>query len=852
MLGIFHKVLFALTLLLFALDASTAYAPPVIIAVAAAITTQVATGLVVGIVAKIAVAIVVSAIFALISSAMTKRPEPPNPDFSSFSQRSTNQTRQIQQPITSRSIVYGHVRISGPLVLIASTVDTKYLHMIVCLASHEIQGIPIVLVNSVPIYEDEIDVDGMVIAGDLKNKIRIKKHLGTASQTADSDLVSEVAEWSSDHRLRGIAYLYVRIEYDATIFSSVPNISAYVLGKKVTEIRDSAQPSIFTNNPVLILRDYATTAVTDLGIGFLTSEIDDDYAAASANTCDEFVAVNDVSEIAASVDIDADCVYFTLPDILLFQPGDRVNITSSISVPGGLGNSKYIVLFKPIRSANTLCGARFAETYEDAIAGTYIDITSTGAGTITVTKKAEPRYTCSGVADSARRPSDILREFLSAMGGSAFYVGGSWRFQAASYVTPTVTLDEDDIVDVVNLQTRHSRRDRFNAVKGIYVSPINMGVPVEYPSVESATYIAEDNGEEIFTDYDLPCTTRPHTAQRIAKIALERHRRMVTIESKFKLTALQTEVGDVIQLSLARFGYSSKTFEVTEWELTVKEEDSGAVPIVRMALRETDSNVFAWDPSEETDVDAGSNTGLQSPLYVGPPIGLAVSTDEASGVYSLVVNWNEVLDLYVYNNGTIEVQYRLSDDVVDLTDGTYQWIKTGDSALSEYYLATTDSVPGDPGITEPFKVLLNSVEGGPDVLGSLAQGNWAYGDNDSLGFDTIYVRMADDSDPDDSANTVQAKYFDNTDTLAGSTVEDIITPVTLGDRYDIRVRNVNYLGVKSIWVYINGYVIGDPAAGVTSTWDFRYVYEDVTDTRDWGDVLSLSTSDLEFGDNGTV
>ena len=37
--------------------------------------------------------------------------------------------------------------------------------------------------------------------------------------------------------------------------------------------------------------------------------------------------------------------------------------------------------------------------------------------------------------------------------------------------TNTITLDEDDIIDTISVQTRRPRRDLFNAVKGVFVDP---------------------------------------------------------------------------------------------------------------------------------------------------------------------------------------------------------------------------------------------------------------------------------------------------------------------------------------------------------------------------------------------
>ena len=49
-------------------------------------------------------------------------------------------------------------------------------------------------------------------------------------------MVSEDSNITSNHRFRGIAYVYIRLEFDEDIYpNGIPNISALVKGKKVLE-----------------------------------------------------------------------------------------------------------------------------------------------------------------------------------------------------------------------------------------------------------------------------------------------------------------------------------------------------------------------------------------------------------------------------------------------------------------------------------------------------------------------------------------------------------------------------------------------------------------------------------------
>ena len=95
---------------------------------------------------------------------------------------------------------------------------------------------------------------------------------------------------------------------------------------------------------------------------------------------------------------------------------------------------------------------------------------------------------------------------------------------------------------------------------------------------------------------------------------------------------------------------------------------------------------------------------------------------------------------------------------INLGSATYIWTVSA-SGTAEYYLTKADS--SNPYKSRPDHVLLNSAEVTELTVGNLTAGTWAYGDNDSLGFETIYVRLADDTDPNTKADAyVQATYHD--------------------------------------------------------------------------------------------
>jgi hypothetical protein len=86
---------------------------------------------------------------------------------------------------------------------------------------------------------------------------------------------------------------------------------------------------------------------------------------------------------------------------------------------------------------------------------------------------------------------------------------------------------------------------------------------------------------------------------------------------------------------------------------------------------------------------------------------------------------------------------------ISVRNAAYSWTASG-SGTSEYYLRTAGGA--NPGFqAAPDAVLINAVEATSGTPGSLAAGRYGYGDNDSLGYSTLYVRLSDGTDPDTKA-----------------------------------------------------------------------------------------------------
>jgi hypothetical protein len=228
-----------------------------------------------GIVAAIAGAVAGALASAIVGQALA--PKAKRPDYSAFRSQARDRSVMIRQPLVSRKLIYGQARVSGPLVYVQSTSNNEYLHLIVALASHQVKAI-----NTV--YLDDLASDDSRYSG----LVRIEKYLGADDQAASATLIAESGgKWTSAHRLRGIAYLYVRVKWNQDVWTNgIPAIKADVEG--ADQVEDPRDDSVgYSSNPALLIRHYLKDA--RFGLGCPDSEIDDDYFIAAANICEEQV-----------------------------------------------------------------------------------------------------------------------------------------------------------------------------------------------------------------------------------------------------------------------------------------------------------------------------------------------------------------------------------------------------------------------------------------------------------------------------------------------------------------------------------------------------------------------------------
>lgn len=617
-------------------------------AVAAAAAAAGATATAVAVAYAVAYAVVAFAISFAVGSIMGAIFKPKSNN--GFSAEAQGRTQIVRSNVQPRNIIYGRAMTSGPLIFAASSADqgkdNQMMHLVIALADHECDAIEEVYLGEDPVgplddsgypvggkfrktwgvsgYKQQTEnVVGQsratvdlgepahrmlsVLVNVLKNGelveqvltdygwstgdsrvvvdlpansqsvlvsyeaqrsrpyVRIHKHPGSPDQAADGALVNEVPGWTSEHRLRGVCYLYIRLDYDADIFpSGLPNIKAVVRGKRVFDPRTNS--TYFTNNWALCVYDYLRDPA---GFGCSNDDVDVSTVITAANVSDELVAA--------------------------------------------------------------------------------------GSG-------YQQRYICNGIVMSDKSPKDNLAEMITASGGVVTITGGVFRVFAGSYDVPTVTLDESDLRGAVKVRPRISRKDLFNVVKGTFVDPANYWQPSDFPPVRNDTY-AEQDGEVIERDIELPFTTDSLVAQRLAKIILERSRQGITVSFPAKLTAFQVTAYSTVKLNLAKFGWSGKVFRVMSWKMS----DDGGVDLV---LNEEAAAVYDWNAGNATIRDPAPDTNLPDPFNV-ESVGqiLLDSGDDQlilsqSGVVTsrVLVTWPAPAEAALAQSGRVDVQYKKAAD----------------------------------------------------------------------------------------------------------------------------------------------------------------------------------------------
>jgi hypothetical protein len=501
-------------------------------------------------------------------------------------------------------IIYGKVRVGGAILYDEATgTDNKYLHRIIGVAGHEVESFDRIYINDSYIDFGNIGVDGnisSVIDPDgssstrYNNKIRIQFGYGTPTQAANTALAGDPeTSWTFEHRLRGIAYMYVRFAFDADVFpNGVPVITATVKGKKVYD--PSTGLTAWSDNPALCLRDYLTTST--YGLGEVSANIDDTLVIASAAVC------NETNTIAGTTRYTCNGAFTTA-----VTPYDMINSLLT-SMGGSLWYSQGKWRMKPSYWTTPVLFLN-----ED-------DLRSP----VGVSTRHSRRDNFNAVKGTFRGEETNWQvtdypQVVNVSNAGFFEIGSAYAISSIGTTDFTAIGASSNTVGKVFIATGFG--------SGTGTADANLGA---------------DNGQVSVVDIDLPFTDNSIEARRISRIALESNRQQLMLSASFGLRALGVQVGDNIYLTNSRFGWTNKAFQVVSWTFGLTD---GLDLQVEMMLKETAESVF--DEIDDGVVYERDNTNLLSAFDVPIPsldaaVVLTSVNEDGTTIPSINFSWSVV------------------------------------------------------------------------------------------------------------------------------------------------------------------------------------------------------------------
>ena len=459
-------------------------------------------------------------------------------------------THMVRSPVATRTLVYGENVVSGPLVWAATDDARSTLYMVIALAGHEVEAID-------TIYFNDTDVGA----------------LATRAVAAVPAVPETWATW-----------------VDAIMLTPYIPGTPEVARVRIGQITGGTYVNAGT------IRKY---------LGSDTQQADADLVATGLGWTKAH-RLQGVAYIAVELYYSREKYPTGIPNVKVKLRGKKVYDPRTGST--AYSTNPALCILDYLRSPLGL-GCDDDEVDEDSfIAAANIcdeSVALAGGG-------SEARYTCHGVVDLAATPKAILQQMLASCAGLLSDSATGYRLRVGAYEAPVATLTADDLAGAANIRARVPRSRLYNGVRGVFVDPAQSYQPVDFVPQSSAAYAAQD-GAEIWRDIELSYTQSQATAQRLARLILEKSRQGITVELPLKPRHVGLEVGRTVAVTLTDLGWTDKEFVVTDWRW------AGSSGLVTVTLQEEAAACYAWSSADEAQPDPAPDTSLPDPFTVAAP-----------------------------------------------------------------------------------------------------------------------------------------------------------------------------------------------------------------------------------------
>ena len=493
-------------------------------------------------------------------------------------------------------------------------------------------------------------------------------HHGAATQTADPMLVASMSNWTSAHKLNGVAYIAAHYQWERHgMWSGVPQLTVQVQGKKVYDPRDSGQtfgsPSTYewSDNPALCFLDYITN--NEYGKGLTQSQINMSTFSSAANTAETLV----------------DNPYFGDTEQTFQWQGEAGD--DFISIPAGSGNDirwwqNKIGEDFTLKDSNgniVLDNVRIKDVDRNRYygEGTFLEIYFRGELTQDYSLQSNGtslvkavRFHCNGYLDTNKNVMENAKELLANMRGIFLYINGQYELSIEDTGTSTFSITDDHIISDAGISVDYGNKDK--KANKVIVEFFNANKKYELDTatiLHDATpeYYSDDNDEILEIKAEFPYVTDPYVAYNMGKAILVRSRNQTTMQFLGTPEMYKLNVGDIVDLTYIDLGFSGKVCRVEALEL----QSNGLVAVSLIEY----FDVYTWEVPPQEPFEELAN--LPSAYAVKAPTGLSFTDTDSSSTGRPFLSWDEPTDFpdYQYRVNLVDSSSnQVLNRIVDVTN----------------------------------------------------------------------------------------------------------------------------------------------------------------------------------------
>ena len=608
-------------------------------------------------------------------------------------------------------VVYGYRKIGGTRVFMeVSGTDNEFLHVVIAMSEGEINSFENIYIN------DIIKTDSR-----FNGLLDVYTHTGADNQTADTQLIANLANfganWTLAHRLRGTAYLYVKLKFDVDAYPrGLPTITADLKGTKVYDPRAfKTGGSFVTGTTYKIITLGNTTQTQWENAGVIAHNVDEIllntvYKISSVGTTD-FVLIGSANNSVGTI-FTATAKGIGTGTLIPIATVGTVFVATSSGAGTGKVNPKVWSDNPVLCIRDYLTNTRYGR----GISTSLIDDTAFNLAanhcdtTVNIGGATVKRYTCNGIVNTAQGSIGILKQLLTSCKGFLVFTGGKYKLIIDKIENAGFTFDEDNIVGEWQISLG-SKNSQFNRIRANFINKNKQWQP-DIAVVESTSLRTLDNGELLEKTTTLPYTTDIDRAKMITTININQSRQRISCVFTATIEALKAEVGDVVYIKHSTVGWqylnnsAGKKFRIIKMALQNNDE-------VKVTAVEYAAGSYAFGTIQVSDT--APNTNLPDVSTTKIPINLLVAeqlfvTNTGQGVQVRAnLNWTAPTDAFAqyyeveYAEGSTNAGSFITGQIYTISFvGNTNWTAIGATSATVGVQFSATGVGSGTGIAQIF------------------------------------------------------------------------------------------------------------------------------------------------------